>query len=328
MKRRVRLGEGAGGRLDRAVADALGVGRAVVKEAFQRGEVRVAGRRAQASDAAQPGAEVEIEVADPPGPPRPEPEAPLPVLLSSERWLVVDKRAGVPTHPLRPGEAGTLANAVVARFPECATASSAPREGGAVHRLDADTSGCVLFARDRAAWEFLRAGMAGRGMEKVYLALVRGRVVASGVCSVPLAQRGGRVVAVPQAEAGLRLPSRARAPRPAETRWEVRRTFAAHTLLEVRIPTGVMHQIRAHLAHLGHPVAGDLLYGGEAARLPGLSRHFLHASRLGFDRPEGGRALAESPLPPELEEVLSRLEPEERARPDPPPGGGSRVPRS
>ena len=85
------------------------------------------------------------------------------------------------------------------------------------------------------------------------------------------------------------------------------RTFESHTLLEVRIPTGAMHQIRAHLTFLGHPVAGDLDYGGAAAALPGLDRHFLHAWKLGFERPEGGRVEVQSPLPPELVDALARL---------------------
>ena len=91
------------------------------------------------------------------------------------------------------------------------------------------------------------------------------------------------------------------------------RAFARHTLLSVRIVTGVMHQIRAHLAFLGHPVVGDVLYGGEAAALPGFRRHFLHAARLGFERPEGGAATVESPLPRELALFLERLESVERS---------------
>ena len=308
MRRALRLPEGVAGRLDRALADALGIGRAAVKEAFRAGEVRVGGRRARASDPAVPGAEVELELADAPGAPLPQAEMPLAVVASSPRWLVADKPAGIATHPLRAGETGTLANAVVARYPECSAASADPREGGAVQRLDVETSGCVLFARDREAWDALRGQLARRVVEKVYLALVAGRVSAGGVCSVPLAQRGGRVVPVPSEEVALRLPARAGAPRAAETRWEVRRAFATHTLLEVRIPTGVMHQIRAHLAHLGHPVAGDDLYGGAAAALAGLPRQFLHAHRLGFERPEGGREVVESPLPAELAAVLRLLE--------------------
>jgi 23S rRNA pseudouridine1911/1915/1917 synthase len=278
-----------------------------VKRAFQCGDVRAGGRRARASDPAVPGLEVEIRVEEPAGAPVPDAGDPLRVLAGSPRWVVADKPAGVATHPLRDGETGTLANAVVAAYPECAGASRDPREGGAVHRLDADTSGCVLFARDREAWGALRAQLAARAVDKTYLALVAGRVSAGGTCSVPLAQRGGRSVPVPDDARGDRLPARASVPRPAETRFVPVRSFPRHTLLEVTIPTGAMHQIRAHMAFLGHPVAGDLDYGGASAALPGLSRHFLHAWRLGFERPEGGRASVESPLPPELEAALARL---------------------
>ena len=301
--RELRLPLTATGRLDRVLADALGVGRATVKRAFALGEVRVRGRRARASDPAEPGAPVAVEI-EMSGPIDPDPKLPLRVLAEGPGWLVADKPAGVATHPLREGETGTLASAVVARHPECAAASPDPRDGGAVQRLDVETSGCVLFARDRAAWEALHAQLSARTVEKRYLALAAGRVASGGVCSVPLAARGGRVVPVPDPE---RPPKTTGAPRPAETRYEVRRAFEQHTLLEVRIITGVMHQIRAHLAWLGHPVAGDVLYGGSAAALLGLTRHFLHAAVLGFERPEGGRITVESPLPPELERVLETL---------------------
>jgi 23S rRNA pseudouridine1911/1915/1917 synthase len=222
--------------------------------------------------------------------------------------VVVDKPAGVAVHPLGADEGGTLASAVAARYPECALASPTAREGGAVQRLDLETSGCVLFARDREAWAALQAQLRARTVEKIYLALVAGRVSAGGVSSVPLAQRGGRVVAAPDALAEDRLRDKGFRPRPAETHWEVERRLDGWTLLRVRIVTGVMHQIRAHLAYLGHPVAGDALYGGAAVALPGLSRHFLHAARLGFDDPDGGaRVVVESPLPEELEAVLLQL---------------------
>jgi 23S rRNA pseudouridine1911/1915/1917 synthase len=303
-RRELRLPLTAEGRLDRALADALGLGRAAVKQAFAAGAVRVRGRRARASDPAEPGAPVELEVEEEVGPVEADGTVPLRLLAEGEGWLVADKPAGVATHPLRAGEGGTLANAVVARFPECALASDDPRDGGALQRLDLETSGCVLFARSPEAWRALRAQLAARTVEKRYLALAQGRVSAGGVCSVPLAPRGGRVVPAPDPE---RLPKATGKPRPAETHYEVRRAFPGHTLLEVRIVTGVMHQIRAHLAYLGHPVAGDLLYGGSSAALPGLERHFLHAAAVGFDAPQGGRVRAESPLPEELERVLAAL---------------------
>jgi len=311
MKRTVTLPADASGRLDRALADALGLGRAAVKRAFALGEVRVEGRRVRPAERAEPGLMVELSVEPARGPPEPEPGAPLTVLLEQPRFLVVDKPAGVAVHPLAAGEAGTLANAVVARYPECVTASLDPREGGAAQRLDLETSGCVLFARDRDAWERLHDPLRRRVVEKVYLALVCGRVTAGGVCTVPLAQRGGKVVPAPDEQAEERLRGKGLSPRPAETRFEVERRFARHTLLRVRIVTGAMHQIRAHLAFLGSPVAGDTLYGGEAAGLPGLGRHFLHAARLGVESPDGGRVVVESPLPAELTAVLDSLPPAE-----------------
>jgi 23S rRNA pseudouridine1911/1915/1917 synthase len=307
--RQVRLPPGAAGRLDRALADALGSGRAAVKRAFARGAVRVGGRRARPSQPALPGAEVEIALDDLGLTAAPGDTPALAVLAESDRWLVVDKPAGAATHRLRDAEPGALADAAVARCPSCARASPAAREGGAAHRLDRETSGCVLFAKDRPAWEALRAQFAARTVEKIYLAIVLGRLDAGAVCSVPLAQRGRRVVPVPDALAADRQAGKgAGAPREAETHLEVVRRLPAHTLVEVRIVTGVMHQIRAHLAWLGHPVLGDQLYGAEAAALPRLGRHALHAARLGFDPPEGGaRVRVESPWPGELEALLRAL---------------------
>ena len=307
MKHELRLPLTAQGRLDRALADALGIGRAAVKRAFQLGDVRVGGRRAKASDPVTPGGLVAVELEPPAGPPAPEPDAPLRVLLEHPRLLVVDKPAGVAIHPLAPGEGGTLANAVVARYPECAEASPEPREGGAVQRLDLETSGCVVFARDPEAWEELHEALRARQVDKLYQALVLGRVTSGGVLSVPLAQRGGRVVPAPDPEAEERLVAKGLHPRPAETHYEVEKAFERFTLLRVRIVTGVMHQIRAHLAHLGHPVAGDTQYGGEAAAVPGLARQFLHAWKLGLEAPGGGRVDVESPLPAELERFLATL---------------------
>lgn len=307
MRHELRLPLTVTGRLDRAVADALGLGRAAVKRAFLLGDVRVGGRRARAGDPARPGALVTVELEPPAGPPAPEPYAPLRVLLVHPRLIVVDKPPGIAVHPLAPGEGGTLANAVVARHPECAGASPDPREGGAVQRLDLDTSGCILFARDREAWDRIHAALQEHRVEKDYLALVAGRVVAGGVISTPLAQRGGRAVAAADPVAEERLRAKGLRPRAAETRYEVEERLERHTLLRVRIVTGVMHQVRAHLAHLGHPVAGDALYGGAASATASLRRQFLHAVRVALDAPGGERVEATAPLARDLESVLEAL---------------------
>ena len=307
MKHDLRLPLTVQGRLDRALADALGLGRAAVKRAFQLGDVRVSGRRARPSDPAVPGAKVELEIEPPVGPPAPEPSAPLRVLLEHPRLVVVDKPAGVAVHPLAPGEGGTLANAVAARYPECAEASPEPREGGAVQRLDLETSGCVVFARDPEAWAEIHEALRARRVEKLYLALVVGRVASGGVLSVPLAQRGGRVLPAQDPEAVERLAAKEATPRPAETHYDVERAFEHHTLLRVRIVTDVMHQIRVHLAYIGYPVAGDVTYGGAAAATPGLPRQFLHAWKIALDAPGGERVAVASPLPAELERFMSQL---------------------
>ncbi len=302
MKHEVRLPLTAQGRLDRALADALGVGRAAVKRAFQLGDVRVGGRRARASDAVTPGGLVVVELEPPAGPPAPEPEAPLRVLVEHPRLLVVEKPAGVAVHPLAPGEGGTLANAVVARHPECAEASPDPREGGAVQRLDLETSGCVLFARDREAWEELHEALRARRVEKLYLALVLGRVTSGGVLSVPLAQRGGRVLPAPDEIAVERLAAKGATPRPAETHYDVERSFERFTLLRVRIVTGVMHQ---------NPRAP------RPPRLPGGGRHRLRRRGRGGPGPPAA-------LPPRLSPGPRRAG--RRAdRGGEPPAGGARA---
>jgi 23S rRNA pseudouridine1911/1915/1917 synthase len=210
----------------------------------------------------------------------------------------------MPSHPLKAGETGTAANALVGRFPELAQVGPSPREGGLVHRLDTDTSGLLLAARTGAAHALLRAQFSARAVEKGYLALVAGEIHAGGEIALPLLHdpRDSRRM---QAASDPTYAEEHGA-RPAVTRFEPVERRGGFTLLEVEIPTGVMHQIRAHLAFIGHPLAGDALYGGPA--LPGLSRHFLHAARLAFAHPDGSRARYESALPPELASTLRELE--------------------
>ena len=296
--------EAAGTRLDKFVADAFGVPRHRAMEAIEAGHVRVDGRRARKGNPVQPGQQVSVRLPAPPAPPEPQPELALRVVHEDPDFVVVDKPSGWPTHPLAPGEKGTLANAIVARFPECAQAAADAREGGVAHRLDTPTSGLVVVARNRAAWDALRAQFAARSVRKEYLALAAGAVFGPVSVDVPIgADPGtpGKARTVVQE----RLLERKSA-REAHTLVEVERRFAGWTLVRCTITTGVMHQIRVHLAHLGSPVAGDDLYGG--ARPEGLHRLFLHATRLGFAHPVTGEALVfDAPLPAELAAVLERL---------------------
>ncbi len=236
--------------------------------------------------------------------PAPEASLALTVLHEDPEVLVLDKPAGMAPHPLEAGERGTLANAIAARYPECVAASADPREAGLVHRLDLETSGCIAAARTAEAYRVLRAAFGEGRVEKRYLALVGGLPPAEGEIALPLASdpKDRRRVwpCGSQAEAE-RLGAQ-----PALTRYRLLERAGPFALLEVEIVTGARHQIRAHLAAVGAPVAGDALYGGP--EVAGLSRQFLHAARLAFDHPAGrGRVQAASPLPADLAAILATL---------------------
>jgi 23S rRNA pseudouridine1911/1915/1917 synthase len=265
----VRVIVGRSGRADQAIAAELpGRGRAEIARLFERGDVRRAGRRLRKGDSVTAGEILEVaeSVADR-SPPLPE-ALPLEVIEETAAWVAVAKPPGIPSHPLRGGELGTLANRLVAAYPECALAGEDPREAGLVHRLDAGTSGILVAARSPLAWRDLRDRFSRGEVVKEYLALVGPGAVA-GATDVPLGQSGGRaVVGVPDA-------------REARTSWTVVASSATATLLRCLAHTGRMHQIRAHLAHNGFPIAGDSQYGGSPPVLP-LIEFFLHASRVSF----------------------------------------------
>jgi len=289
-------------RLDRALARLFGVSRGRAMEWIAEDRVRVDGRRAAKGAQVGPGARVSVR-RPPPDAPAPQPELPVRIVHADGQVVVADKPAGMPSHPLKPGETGTAANALVGRFPELASVGPAPREGGLVHRLDTDTSGLLLAARTDAAHALLRAQFAARTVEKGYLALAAGELHAGGEIDVPLAHdphdaRKVRAASDPEW-------AEAHEARPASTRFTPALRRAGFTLVDVEIATGVLHQIRAHLAFIGHPLAGDALYGGP--ELPGLSRHFLHAARLAFAHPDGSRPRFDSPLPEDLASVLEAL---------------------
>ena len=246
-----------GARLDRTVADGLGVTVARARAAIEEGQVRVDGRRARKGDRVPAGARVSVELKPEAGPPEPEPELPLEVLHQDDWFAALNKPAGWLCHPLQAGESGTLANAVVARFPECVAASLEPREGGLCQRLDRETSGVILVARHRQAWLAVRELLQSGQVEKVYLALVRGETPDTGRCDLPLSQRGTsppRVVredVLGASASGLRpsagkagfLRAKAKSVRPARTRFVTLSRSSSFSLLEVWIESGVRYQI-------------------------------------------------------------------------------------
>jgi 23S rRNA pseudouridine1911/1915/1917 synthase len=193
-----------------------------------------------------------------------------------------------------------VANALVARYPECGEASEDPREGGLCHRLDVETSGVLLAARSRQAWTRVREAFGTRAVEKRYVALVRGPIADEGEIDLPLrhATRSGDRM---EGATGEGDPGRE-----AISLFKVLERSVDASLVEVQILTGVQHQIRAHLAAIGAPIVGDVTYG--AREEPTLGRFFLHAHTLGLAHPTTGKRIeVVSPLAPELAKFLGEL---------------------
>jgi 23S rRNA pseudouridine1911/1915/1917 synthase len=325
--------EAAGQRLDQFLAAQMdGVSRSRVQLLMEQGDVLVDGEREKASMKLRGGERIAIT-----GEPHPAPlkataeDIPLDVVFEDSDLAVVNKPAGMMVHA-GSGQnedarnRGTLVNALLFRFNKLSTTGGELRPG-IVHRLDKDTSGLIVVAKNDRTHAALGEMFASRQMKKTYIALVQGAVerqkgtINAGVGRDPV--RRTRMTAKPQENA-----------RSAVSHYEVVRRLATRfgkfTLVKVRIETGRTHQIRVHMASIGHPVVGDTLYGGsgqltdqvaaqaaqsKAARRKAnperlrLGRNFLHAARLEFTHPRTGKLLElEAPLPVELESFLGRLE--------------------
>ena len=295
--------EAAGRRLDEVVAELAGTSRAQAARWAGDGLVEVDGRPRPKAHRLRGGER--LAWAPPPPPPAGGPVAedrPLTVRYEDDRLLVVAKPAGLVVHPGPGHPTGTLVNALLGRAGTSLSAGGgAADRPGIVHRLDKDTSGLLLVAKDDATHLALARDLAAHRIERRYLALVQGRLPAEeGTVDAPVGRHPRdrkRMAVVP-------------AGRPAVTHWRVLETFPAVQLTEATLETGRTHQVRVHLASLRHPLAGDRTYGADptlAARL-GLSRPFLHAWRLAFDHPwTGSRVELTEPLPPDLQSVLDRL---------------------
>lgn len=295
----------AGGeRLDRLVAGAPGIGtRSRAKQLIDAGRVRVGGTARRAAYVVRAGDAVEIDV-PPPEPSGIEPEAlPLSVVYEDAHLLAVDKAAGMVVHPAPGARRGTLVHALAHRLGPLAGVGEAGRPG-IVHRLDRDTSGVLLVARTPEALEGLARQFRERTLEKRYLAVVCGRMAAaSGTIDRPI---GRHPVERKQ------MSVRSRRPRAAVTRFEVVERFAAATVVRLFPKTGRTHQLRVHLAALGHPIVGDRLYGrgrvAPPAPLAGFPRQALHAAEIAFAHPVTGAPLRlRAPLPADLEGLLASL---------------------
>jgi 23S rRNA pseudouridine1911/1915/1917 synthase len=281
------------GRLDRVVADRLGLPRAEVQRAIEQGRVLVNGRPLRKSFSLSGGERITLDLE---GWGRLAPEGPaVPVRYQDPHLLVVAKPAGLPTHPTASRRSRTLVNRLLGMGVPLSSRGGADRPG-IVHRLDAGTSGLMLVAKDDRTHELLAGLFARHEVDRRYLVLVRGAVPQDRFdVEAPLARRGPRIVV------------RRGGGREAETGFVVRERLPRATLLEAVPRTGRTHQIRVHLAAVGHPVLGDARYGGggEEARRLALTRLFLHSWRVRFTHPITGELVeAEEPLPAELEQAL------------------------
>ncbi|MFI5261095.1 MAG: RluA family pseudouridine synthase [Candidatus Limnocylindrales bacterium] len=293
----------AGVRADRFVADAAGLSRARVQRLIAGGHLTRDGLPVRANTLLAGGATVHLEMPDVRAPDIVGEAIALPVVYEDEDLLVVDKPAGLVTHPGPGHPSGTLVNALLGRPGAVYGGIAGVARPGIVHRLDRDTSGLLMVAKDDLAQAALMAQLKARRVKKTYLALVSGAPPATvGRIEAPVGRdphHRTRMAVVPDGRA-------------ATTGYRVRERFDGWTLLELDLVTGRTHQIRVHLAAIGHPVAGDPVYASGAARHgpEGLARLFLHAWRLELAAPSDGHLIRlTAPLPLELEQVLERLRP-------------------
>ena len=283
-------------RLDKFVGDRCpGLSRTRARKLIDEGFVSVNGRPAKASFRLSVDDKVDIVV--PPEPPASlSPEAiPLKIVYEDADLLVIDKSAGLTVHPAPGHPSGTLVNAVLSYLPALAGGED-PVRPGIVHRLDRDTSGLIIVAKNRAAHENLSDQFKARSVSKSYIVLVKGKLVPeSGIIEAAIGRD-------PRNRQRMAVVAKGRE---ARTEYRVIKYVGDYSLLEIRPQTGRTHQIRVHLAAIGFPVVGDAAYGVASPR---LSRQFLHASRLAFTLPSTSRPVEfTSPLPPDLEQALKEI---------------------
>ena len=285
----------SGKRLDHFLQEQLTqYSRSRIQSWIKEDRVLVDGAPAKSSLLLRGGEAIEVSPADLPPLKATAEDLPIEVLYQDAAVIAVNKPAGLTVHAGAGQHDGTLVNRLVHHFQGLSQLGGDERPG-IVHRIDKDTSGVLLVARTDAAHRALAAQFSGRTIEKVYLALVNGHVKDdTGRITKPISRDPVR---------RIRMTARLATGREAITEYRVRQRWEKFTFLEVRIKTGRTHQIRVHMASLGHPVAGDRLYGA-----PPADRLFLHAWKIGFTSPATGKMVTvEAPLPPELSVWLAGI---------------------
>lgn len=291
-----------GERLDKALSVAMpDLSRAQWQKLLKDGSVLVNGRSAKASLVLVGGEQIQANI---PTPAETEllPEAiPLDIRYEDDDILLINKPAGMVVHPAAGHTQGTLVNAVLAHCPNLPGVGGEKRPG-IVHRLDKETSGLMLVAKNDKALRFLQTQFKKRTIQKVYLALVEGHVQPpEAIIDAPIGRdpRQRKRMSV--------ITSGSAHSRPSQTHYQTSGYYGDFTLLTCKPLTGRTHQIRVHLAYLNYPIVGDTVYGRRKQRVP-LNRHFLHAAELTFKRPSDHQLLTfKAELPPELQTILEKL---------------------
>ncbi len=292
----------AGERLDRALVQSVeDLSRTQIQRFIKEGRVQVNGRSAKANLRLEGGEQVQITLPEVEETELIPEDIPLDIRYEDQDLLLINKPAGMVVHPAVGHPSGTLVNAVLWHCKDLAGISGEKRPG-IVHRLDMDTSGLILVAKNDRALQYLQAQFKDRTIHKEYLALVEGQVQPpSAMIDAPIGRdpRQRKKMAV--------IRNRSSKSRPAQTEYETHTTFDDFTLLTCFLHTGRTHQIRVHLAYLGHPIVADTVYGRRKPTLP-LKRQFLHASRLIFKRPSDDQPLQfEAELPSDLQCIIDQI---------------------
>ncbi len=289
----------SGARLDRFVAEHLPeLSRAAVQRLIDDGQILVEGIARKASYRVEQGETISVHI--PPlesAGPRAE-KIPLDIIFENRDLIVINKPAGMVVHPAAGHDAGTLVNAILAHCPNINVGGE--KRPGIVHRLDRDTSGLIVVAKNDVAMRDLQMQFKSRTVKKIYLALVEGLVKPpNGKIDAPIGRD-------PKHRERMKVVTRGKT-RQAVTIYRTRANLDRYTFIQAEPQTGRTHQIRVHLAFLGFPVVSDEMYGRGNNSL-GLSRQFLHAWKLAFDSPRNGKRVElTAPLPEDLRDVLTKL---------------------
>ncbi len=287
-------------RLDRFLAAKFeDFSRSRIEGLIKSGAITVNGAVSKSSYIPRPGDEIIIVVPEPLHDPRPGIQIPFTVIYEDEDIIVVDKPTGLVTHPAPGHQQDTLVNGLLARYPSLSGINGVKRPG-IVHRIDKDTSGLLVIARNDRAHRYLADQLVDHAMHREYYALVKGTIEENeGIINAPIgrdAKRRQQMAVTPHHA------------KEAETRFQVIKRYAGYTLLSVALKTGRTHQIRVHLAYIKHPIVGDRLYGGGDPLYD--QGQLLHAYKLTLRHPKSGKsATYEAPLPDHFQTVLNQLDP-------------------